>query len=82
LQGVTKSTFTDNVATDANMDGILAGATSTDNSFTDNAASGTKTGASNYDIEDDSAGSGTLGTANTWHDNGCKTSLPAMLCLQ
>ena len=82
LQGVAKSSFTDNVATDATFKGIYADPTSTGNSFTDNAASGTKTGIGNYDMEDDSTGTGTLKTANTWHNNGCKTSLPAMLCLQ
>jgi parallel beta-helix repeat protein len=81
-QGVLNSTFMDNVANNGTFNGIYLDPTSNGNTLTDNSAHGTSKGAGNYDMEDDSSGIKTLGTANTWHDNGCKTSLPAKLCKQ
>ena len=82
LYGVMNSSIKDNVANNGSYNGIYLDPTSRGNTLTDNSAHGTSKGAGNYDMEDDSTGSGTLGTANTWHDNGCKTSLPADLCKQ
>lgn len=80
VTGVTNSTFTDNLTNQSSFNGIYVDTNATGNTFQSNSAHGTVSGPLNYDIEDDSTGSGTQGTANTWQSNSCKTSSPAGLC--
>ena len=80
--GVHNSTFKDNTTNTGTFNGIYLDSGSAGNTLTDNSAHGTTKGPDNYDMEDDSRDSGTLGTANTWHDNSCDTSSPAKLCKQ
>jgi parallel beta-helix repeat protein len=65
LDDVTASTIAFNVADNALYDGILLDAKATGNALKQN----TLTGNGHLDAEDDSRGSGTAGTANTWANN-------------
>jgi len=66
-----------NVARDNRFNGLRAEADAQGNLIVDNTAFGTAAG---HDCRDDSTGSGTAGTANTWnHDEG-QTSMPAGIC--
>jgi hypothetical protein len=78
------SSFTQNTANSNTLNGFYAEPTSKNDTFTQNDVHNTGGNANftAYDMEDDSTGNGTLGTANTWHQNGCKTSSPAELCRQ
>jgi parallel beta-helix repeat protein len=67
--------FTGNTARSNGNDGIEVDAFSAGNVFAHNTA--LKNGA--FDLADESGGSGTDGTANTWIDNTFKTSSPAGL---
>jgi parallel beta-helix repeat protein len=58
-----------NVALNNGDDGILVDIGSTGNSISHNRARNNVT----FDVEDDSVGSGSCGTANTWTENNCKT---------
>jgi hypothetical protein len=78
--GMTNSLVTTNVTNSATYNGIYVDPTSTGNSFRNNSARGTTAGAGNFDMEDDSTGAGTAGTANTWQNNVCSTALPAGIC--
>lgn len=53
------------------------------NTFTRNSAHGTSgtTEYTPYDVEDDTAGNKSAGTANTWNFDTCNTSTPAGLCV-
>jgi nitrous oxidase accessory protein NosD len=57
--------------------GIHVAAGNTDNSITKNDF---KNGGAANDCQDDSVGSGTAGTANTWKKDNGKTSFPAGIC--
>jgi parallel beta-helix repeat protein len=46
------------------------------NTFRENALTGNAT----FDAQDDTHGSGTSGTSDTWEENACTTSLPGGLC--
>ena len=79
-----KSSFSQNTANNNTTNGFYIEPTSYKDTFTQNSAKNNS--GSNaytpYDMQDTSTGSGTLGTANTWHQNGCLTSDPALLCKQ
>lgn len=81
LIGVKNSVLNDNITNNGTYNGIYVDSASSGNKLTDNSAHGT-TGTGNFDMQDDSTGSGTLSTANTWHNNSCVTSSPAKLCKQ
>lgn len=57
-------------------DGILFGSATNGNQIRGNTARGNFP----YDCEDDSTGSGTAGTANTWVDNNGVTDNPNGIC--
>jgi parallel beta-helix repeat protein len=58
-----------NVSNHNNGDGIVVDSTSSNNTLSHNHM----TGNTLFDAEDDSTGTGTGGTANTWTDNECNT---------
>lgn len=64
------------VGTFAPRDGIFFGSLTNGNQIRGNTASGN----ANLDCEDDSAGSGTAGTANTWVGNNGVTDTPNGIC--
>ena len=64
------------VGPDAPRDGIYFGSATNGNQIRSNTASGN----GNLDCEDDSAGSGTSGTANTWTNNNGVTDDPNGIC--
>ena len=71
------NTLTNNgVGSDAPRDGIFFGASTMGNQIRGNTASGN----GNLDCEDDSHGSGTAGTANTWVNNNGVTDDPNGIC--
>lgn len=76
--------FKQNTANNNVFNGIYAEPSSSGNQFIQNTAFNNKGGTAfpPYDIEDDSHGNRTLGTANTWRQNNCATSLPDGLCRQ
>ena len=77
LENIDGGRFDDNTVLDAVFyDGIYADADSTGNRFEDNTALNN----TEHDCHDDSSGSGTAGTANTWRDNRGETSYPEGLC--
>jgi hypothetical protein len=74
---VRNALFVDNTALDAvTGSGILVGSISRDNVFRGNSARRNAT----FDCQDQSRGSGTAGTANTWEDNIGERSSPAGIC--
>lgn len=58
------------------IDGIFFGSATNGNQIRSNTASGNV----NLDCEDDSVGSGTSGTSNTWTNNNGGTSHPNGIC--
>jgi parallel beta-helix repeat protein len=64
------------VGPDAPRDGIFFGASTHGNQIRGNTASGNAV----FDCEDDSTGSGTAGTANTWVNNNGGTDNPNGIC--
>ena len=58
------------------IDGIFFGSSTNGNQIRSNTASGNV----NFDCEDDSTGSGTSGTANTWTNNNGVTDDPNGIC--
>ena len=79
------SSFTQNTANNNTTNGFYVESTSSNDTFTQNSAhNNTGNNAyTDYDMQDNTSGHhGTLGTANTWHQNDCKTSSPAELCRQ
>ena len=64
------------VGPDAPRDGIFFGSLTNGNQIRSNTASGN----GNRDCEDDSSGSGTSGTANTWTNNNGGTDDPNGIC--
>lgn len=68
----------DNRVTGSNASGIRAHWTTHDNTIEDNVMLGNAT-STGYDAYDQSSGSGTAGTANTWEDNTFGTASPAGL---
>ncbi len=69
FESVTDMTVYDNTVANSGLDGIQLDAKSSGNIVEYNAVSGSGV----YDLEDDSSGSGTAGTANTWIDNTART---------
>jgi parallel beta-helix repeat protein len=72
LEGATDNQVEKNTLTNNGHDGIFADAAAVNNLFTKNEAK--KNGL--FDYEDQSHGSGTAGTANTWTKNKGKTASP------
>lgn len=58
------------------IDGIFFGSSTNGNQIRSNTASGNV----NFDCEDDSAGTGTSGTANTWTNNNGVKDDPNGIC--
>jgi hypothetical protein len=73
---VTGTTFKNNQVDGVSDVGIYNDPGSTGNLYQNNHATGSGT----YDCEDDSTGTGTAGTANTWTNDHGATSLPAGIC--
>jgi hypothetical protein len=67
--GTTGAIVSHNTSRDSGQDGLFVSALSTGNRIRHNTLRGDKT----FDAEDDSSGSGTAGTGNTWRRNECKT---------
>lgn len=75
LAFASKSTVRNNTIKDSHDTGVVAFQTA-DNTIKDN----TIRNSAKVDAKDDSKGSKTAGTANTWSDNTCATSDPKGLC--
>lgn len=75
LSGSTTSTISENTAQNNSTAGLYVENDSTNNTFKKNLLQGNGT-----DAVDNSTGSKTAGTANTWTGNTCDTSTPGNLC--
>ena len=73
---MTSSLVSDNHSKNNVNDGIKIGPLNSGNTILNNDMKGN----TNFDAEDDSSGTGTAGTANTWLKNKCNTSFPLGLC--
>jgi parallel beta-helix repeat protein len=73
---LTNSTLAYNVVLNSGGDGLHLLARSTNNVIRDNRLSDS----GGKDAHDETTGSMTAGTANTWDHNECRTSAPAGLC--
>jgi hypothetical protein len=72
----TSGTITHNTVTANSNDGILIESGNSGLAIDSNVATGSAT----FDCEDDTTGSGTAGTANTWTDNAGVTQRPVGIC--
>jgi len=74
--GATSVTFQNNQVRNVSDVGVYNDSTSTGNTYQNNKASGSGT----FDCQDDSAGTGTAGTANTWQNDKGDTASPPGIC--
>ncbi|MHB8576659.1 MAG: right-handed parallel beta-helix repeat-containing protein [Dehalococcoidia bacterium] len=76
FDATTDSAISDNHSDQNRDDGYLLDSSAMKNTLSNNEAKGN----THFDCEDQSHGSGTAGTANTWKDNQGKTSSPSGIC--